>query len=202
MILFFHKLAEHKSFCEELLQVILQKPNLNVVENIPQRSIRNIKGRSVIVDVYVVYISSADPFLKGKTIYHVERRICETGEIVENGFHEIYVNTKIDDGSDIAKLMEIFTSSQIPENQKFPKICQTIKYYKEGKGQREMNKVMEEYAKEYAEEYAEKYAKNVVVNMLQRDMELEVISQCTKMPKEKIIQIQKELVILRKGRRT
>lgn len=42
---FFRKLAEKKEFCEELLQVILQKPDLKLLENIPQRSFHNLDGR-------------------------------------------------------------------------------------------------------------------------------------------------------------
>lgn len=47
----FHKLAEDRGFCEELLRCILEKPDLTIIENIPQRSLKNIHGRSVILDL-------------------------------------------------------------------------------------------------------------------------------------------------------
>lgn len=40
--------------------------------------------------------------------YHVERVIQETGEILDNGITEIYLNGKIKDGSAAAKLMRVF----------------------------------------------------------------------------------------------
>ena len=51
--IFFHKLAEIEGFCEELLQVIL-KNNIELIEVTPQKSLRNIKAKSVTIDVYCV----------------------------------------------------------------------------------------------------------------------------------------------------
>lgn len=63
----------------------------------------------------------------------MERIIIETGEIVDNGLHEVYVNTKIDDNSDVAVLMKIFKSTEIAKDSSFPNICKTIKEFKERK---------------------------------------------------------------------
>lgn len=39
-------------------------------------------------------------FLKGdKTIYHVEKVLRETGQVIDDGLHEIFVNTAVDDGT-------------------------------------------------------------------------------------------------------
>ena len=86
-----------------------------------------------IPDSYVIYISKKDFFEKGKTIYHIDRVLQETGDVVDNGFYEIYVNTEIDDKSDIAELMKIYSSPDLPENNKFPKTCAGIKNLKEGR---------------------------------------------------------------------
>lgn len=133
----FQKLSENKGFCEELLQVLLEQERLELVKTTPQKNLRNIKGRSVIVDVlcegvdrnyynvevqkqdndnhekrvrynssnvdtyitekgieykelpdlYIIYISEFDIFKKGKTIYHVQRSIKETEDVVNNGYH-------------------------------------------------------------------------------------------------------------------
>lgn len=200
--IFFHKLAEDKDFCEELIQVVLENKTLRIVENATQESIRNIKGRSVVLDlkciggeneiinveiqkenkdnhqkrvrynadnidtaesekgvrfeelrdIYIIYISKFDLFGKGKTIYHINRVIEETQDIVENGVHEIYVNTKIDDGTEIAEYMKLLKSSEVPDNPKFPKICGAIKNLKTGMGDDNMCNLVQEYAKEYADE--------------------------------------------------
>lgn len=47
----FHKLSENRYFCEELLRCILEKPNLEIIENLPQRSLKNVKGRSVVLEL-------------------------------------------------------------------------------------------------------------------------------------------------------
>ena len=49
--IFFHKLAERQEFCEELLQTVFDNDKIKIREHIPQRSLRNVKGRSVTVDL-------------------------------------------------------------------------------------------------------------------------------------------------------
>lgn len=52
--IFFFKLAEDLGFCEELLQVILENKEIRIVEHKPQAVLRNIKGRSVTLDLKCV----------------------------------------------------------------------------------------------------------------------------------------------------
>ena len=78
-----------------------------------------------VVELYVVYISDFD-FLGGnKTVYHVEKVLRETGEVVDDGLHEIFVNTAVKDGTDISELMTCFTQSSI-DNPKFPKLSNEV----------------------------------------------------------------------------
>lgn len=111
----------------------------------------------------MIYITEKDIFKRGKTIYHFDRVIRETGETVDNGYHEIYVNAEVDDGTNIAEYMEIFSSPDVHMNTKFPNICNTVSYYKKGKGRGTMCTVVEEYAKEYAKEYVKDYAKEKAI---------------------------------------
>ncbi len=48
---FFHKIAEDKDVCEEILRIILQKPHLKVIDAQTQRFLRNIGAHSVILDL-------------------------------------------------------------------------------------------------------------------------------------------------------
>ena len=48
--LMFRKMAEHKEFCEEILRVILGDDELIVTENMHQFDIKNLQGRSVVLD--------------------------------------------------------------------------------------------------------------------------------------------------------
>lgn len=98
-----------------------------------------------VIEVYIVYISEFDIFKEGKTIYHVEKVLKETGTVVDDGLHELFVNTTIDDGSAIADLMNCFTKKEV-NNPKFPKFSKRVKELKttEG-GANAMCEVMEKY---------------------------------------------------------
>lgn len=144
-------------------------------------------------DLYMVYISAFDMFGKGKTIYHINRVIEETGDIVDNGYHEVYVNTQIDDGSDIAELMGILKSTEVPVNPKFPKTCEVISYYKKGKGQFDMSTLVEDYAKDYAEEVSFEKMKNSAVRMIKRGFSDEDISEMLELSLDVVISLRREL---------
>lgn len=110
-------------------------------------------------DVIGIYISKFDMFKSGKTIYHIDRVIRETGEVQDNGLQEIYVNAKIDDGSDVAELMRIFKEPDAYDFEKFPKVSGRKKQFKESEGgDKTMCDLVENYAKKKAAEAAEKAA--------------------------------------------
>lgn len=204
----FEKMAENIDFCEEVISTVMEQA-VKVKKVIPQNSIRNLQGRSVVLDalcetedgkefnvevqkadddnhvkrvryntscitanitepgtkfenvpdVTGIYISKFDMFKSGKTVYHIDRVIRETGEVQENGLHEIYVNAKIDDGSDVAELMRIFKEPDTYDFKKFPKVSGRKKQFKEGEGGNEtMCDLVENYAKKKAAEAAAKAA--------------------------------------------
>ncbi len=196
--IFFFKLAEDKGFCEELLQVVLENKELKIVEHNPQAVLRNIKGRSVTLDlkctdengvifgvevqkqdndnhqkrvrynmanldtaesekglkfdelkdIYEIYISKFDMFGRNKTVYHIDRIIRETQEVVNNATHELYVNTKVDDGTEIAEYMQMLKKTTLPDNPKFPRLCEAFKNIKTGMGDGAMCDLVQAYADE------------------------------------------------------
>ncbi|MCI8956828.1 MAG: Rpn family recombination-promoting nuclease/putative transposase [Eubacterium sp.] len=195
---FFEKIAEEPEVCEELLRVILQDSELRVLEVNSQKSIKNLQGRSVRLDVLcvrgdshfcnievhrandenplkriryntscitanivapgekfemvpevnAVYISEFDVFKLKRTIYHIEPMITETKDVVDNGLHEVYVNTAIDDGSEISELMQCFLQTDV-DNKKFPKFSQRVYYFKHNEeGIKTMCSISEEFRQE------------------------------------------------------
>ena len=105
-----------------------------------------------VLELYIVYISEFDFLKRNKTIYHVEKILRETGEIIDDGLHEIFVNTTIDDGTDIAELMSCFTKKEV-KNPKFPLLSSEVKRLKETEGGlQSMCEVMQRYEKMAAEE--------------------------------------------------
>lgn len=67
-------------------------------------------------NVTMVYISAFDIFKKGKTIYHCKTVVKETGEAVDNGLMEVYVNTVIN-VEDYAKEMALENVKKLFENE-------------------------------------------------------------------------------------
>ena len=100
-----------------------------------------------VIELYIVYISEFDFLKGGKTIYHVEKVLRETGEVVDDGLHEIFVNTVINDGTDISDLMACFMEKEVT-NPKFPALSAEVSRLKETEGGNQvMCEVMERYEK-------------------------------------------------------
>ena len=84
-----------------------------------------------VVNVCIIYIARFDIFGAGCSMYHVDRRVRETGEIVYNGMEEIYVNAEARDGTDVSELMEVFTEGYV-YSEKFPVTSELKRLYREG----------------------------------------------------------------------
>ena len=210
----FQKMAEDMAFCQEILQVILDDKALKVLDNAPQFSVKNMQGRSCILDVrcllgdgrivnievqkaddddhqrrvryngallttnitdpgdkfkdvpdiIVVFISRFDVFKSGKALYHVDRVVRETGRVADNGFSEIYVNAEVNDDSDVARLMEVFTKDDAYDDIRFPATSSRKRLFKHTeKGVSEMCEIIEKYKAEgRAEGRAEGIAKGIL----------------------------------------
>lgn len=101
-----------------------------------------------VLELYIIYISEFDFLKGGLTTYHVDKVIRENGQIVDDGLHEVFVNTTIDDGSDIADLMSCFIKKEV-KNSKFPKLSREVAVLKSTEGGLSaMCEVMEKYMAE------------------------------------------------------
>lgn len=86
-----------------------------------------------VIDLYIVYISEFDFLGGGKTIYHIDKVLRETGKVVDDGLHEVFVNTAINDKSNIAELMSCFKQTDV-NNPKFPKLSNEVTRLKTERG--------------------------------------------------------------------
>ncbi len=238
---FFQKIAEDREVCEELLQILLDKPDLHITQNQTQRHLRNVDAHSVILDVlcedsegnlfnievqkddkkkrdrkpeeyqkrvrfnlsnmdtvfaekglsyhqlpdlYAVFISEIDPFQLNCTTYHVGRMLKEKSIFVDNGIHEIYVNTQVTDDTVTSQLMQYFLNSN-GYNPNFKKTSQRVLHLKESnEGVREMASVFDEYAEECVKEENRKTA----INLLKLGATIEMVA--TAMPSLSVETIQ------------
>lgn len=82
-----------------------------------------------------------------KTVYHAAMTIKETGEILEDGLHEVYVNTSYNDGSKIARLMSHFKETEVSDPE-FPEFSRKMNSLKnDPKEVRRVCKIVEDYGK-------------------------------------------------------
>lgn len=110
--------------------------------------------------VYAVYITEFDLFESGLTTYHIDNVLRETGAVVNDGFHRVFVNTKVDDGTDTARLMKCFLQKEVRDS-KFPRTSERVHMLKHSeRGMKAMCKIMEEYMKDCAREMAILFFRN------------------------------------------
>lgn len=128
-----------------------------------------------VIELYIVYISEFDFLKGGKTIYHVDKVIRETNEVIDDGLHEIFVNTVIDDGTDIAELMACFMKKEV-KNPKFPALSSEVTRLKatEG-GARAVCEVMEKYNKIAVDEALKVERIEKILAMLKEGISKEMI---------------------------
>ena len=88
-------------------------------------------------------------YKSGKALYHVDRIIRENGTMVDNGFSELYVNAEVQDDSDVARLMDIFTKHDAYDDEMFPITSKRKRLFKTTEeGVNEMCEVIEKYIAE------------------------------------------------------
>ncbi len=115
----------------------------------------------------------------------MRRSLQETDTTIENGVHEIYANTAVNDGTDIAQLLQYFKhTTDTNAKARFPKLVKQVKFLKETpEGVFIMGNVFDEYAelkvKEAEKEFHEKIKKNrkTAVNLLKKGIAIETIAE-------------------------
>lgn len=114
--------------------------------------------------MYIIYISEKDFFKGGFTTYHIDKVIRENGITVDDGLHEIFVNASVNDGSNIAELMQCFTQKNL-NNPKFRAVTRRFKELKETEGGlTTMCKLMDDIVNEEKEK--EKVRIELLTNMI------------------------------------
>ena len=91
-----------------------------------------------------MFISKFDIFEGGLPIYHIDKVVRETGQVIEDGLTEIFVNTVNYDGSKPARLMKLFTENDAYSEDEFPVTSELKSRLKSSEGgSRAMNEILE-----------------------------------------------------------
>ena len=135
------------------------------------------------------------PALHTRAVYHVDRIVRETGQVLDNGVEEIYVNGKIKDGTEASDMMTIFTEDEAYDREKFPVISERKWRFKNSdKEVSEMGYSYEEIKNEGREERdREKIAEMLLNGRLPRD-----ISEYCNYPLDLVNEVQGSMVVAAK----
>lgn len=110
--------------------------------------LRKGKTYSALPDRYTFYISKKDIWQGGCTVYKEEKRLLQTDESHDDGAHITYVNTAVDDGSRIAKLMNYFKTADPSDNSE-GELSKRVHFLKtEERGRDIMCEIMEQIKEE------------------------------------------------------
>ena len=153
-------------------------------------------------EVYLFYLSQKDIWQKGQTVYKLEQSLRFGDELMpyENGLHTIYVNAAIDDGSDIAKLMQYLKTAKAGDTSQGA-LSDYVNYLKSPKGGREVMGEFEKYFREEGikeglkkgiEEGEAKKSRETAIEMLKDGEPLTKIMKYSKLAKEDILLLAKE----------
>ncbi|MBS4829503.1 MAG: hypothetical protein KH128_10630 [Firmicutes bacterium] len=139
-------------------------------------------------DVCIIYITQFDLFGRGKTMYHAQKVIQETGDVIKDGLREIYLNTEVDDGSLQAALMQNFMKEEMAD-QRFPEVSRRFHDLKHD--EKEVVPMCKELEQYLAEGHAEGEAEGkafVARNLFRAGMSIEEIAKMVGMTAEVVRQ--------------
>ena len=174
-------------YIQLVLRIVLDMPDLIVVDVRTQVFVENLLNRSVRLDVlatdstgrkkgekfdelpetYVVFITEHDVIGKGRPLYHIGRYIFDTNESFDDGSHILYVNGAYRDETPIGKLMHDFSCTD-PASMYYDELAERVRFFKESKeGVAIMCKVMEDMRNESLKEGEKKGMKAAALRMIE-----------------------------------
>ena len=116
--------------------------------------------------VYVVYVTEKDPFESGLAIYHARMTAMETGDILDDGYEEIFINAESNDGTKLAQMMQNFLKPRF-DDPEFPEMSKTVNQIKNSP--EEVNRMCAT-VEAYAEMRADKAAKTAAKEATEREI--------------------------------
>ncbi len=160
----------------------------------PGRSPRRARYHSSLIDVnvtepgdkyeklpesFVIFITENDVLEAGLPLYHINRFVEETGNRFGDDAHIIYVNSQIQDETNLGRLMHDFSCTD-PSDMNYKILADRVRYFKsEKEGVLIMCRMLEEMRNETALETTKEFALRLIIRG--KDT-LEEIAEITKLP--------------------
>lgn len=148
------------------------------------------KDYEEIPDVYIIYISETDLWKAGHAVYTVEKYFKNTDIRYEDGQHILYANAAVDDGTEIAKLMQYFKTAD-PEDMSQSDLSKRVHYLKcEEGGYTEMceiaDKIFQEGIERGVQEGLVQGKKEMALSLAEMGLTAEKIAQIAKVSVEQV----------------
>ena len=116
-----------------------------------------------LAETYVIFITEGDIFGANKPLYHVDRVVKETKKSFGDEAHIIYVNSKIQNNTELGKIMHDFYCTDANDI-KNKKLAERVRYFKEDEeGVTVMSNIFEEIRLEGEKSKANEIATNMLV---------------------------------------
>lgn len=137
------------------------------------------KGKSYaeLPELFVIYISETDLWKAGFTTYPVEKHFKNTDIPYDDGQHILYVNAAVNDGTETARLMQYFKSTD-PSDMSHGDLSQRVHLLKcEEGGYQEMCEISEQLFSEGREEGAMEKAQETALRLADMGFQTDKIAE-------------------------
>lgn len=141
-------------------------------------------------ETYIIFITEHDILKFGLPLYHINRKIEETGMTFQDKSHIIYVNGEYKGDNDIGKLMHDFSCTN-PDDMNSRLLAEKTRYFKkDDKGVRRMCKIMEDFVNEEIAEEREEFA----ISLLEDgSLSISKIAEVSKLSENKVKELAESL---------
>lgn len=144
-------------------------------------------------EIFIIFITEKDVIGKGLPVYEIERQILQTGEIIDDGEHILYINGTCQDDTALGKLMQDMFNPD-PHTMNYDVLAKCVDYYKNQKeGNAVMCQAMEDLWNEAMERGVNETMKANALRMLTNGkLSLEEIAECSGLTLEEVKKLQNE----------
>ena len=138
-------------------------------------------------EAYVIFITEHDVLKGGLPLYHINRKIEETGVDFCDESHIIYVNGEFRGEGEIGDLMHDFSCTN-PDDMRSWLLAERTRYFKKDeKGVRRMCKIMEDFAAEERAEERQKEREEMALNLLEDGtLSIPKIAEVSRLSEDKV----------------
>ena len=146
-----------------------------------------------LAETYVIFITEDDIFGANKALYHIDRIVIEIKKPFGDEAHIIYVNSKIQNNTELGKIMHDFycTDANDIKNKKLEK---RVKYFKEDEeGVTVMSNIFDEVRLETKLEAEKEKTNEIAKNLILLGIDDDKILKSTQITKSALKKLKKEI---------